>query len=185
MANTRKPCHGCGSPRLRDADSVCAACRYTLDWAARAKSDVQLAAYTVGRQVPHYLHDGRMTNRPIGKALLQLCLVTFPEAPPGMPAAQAHGPLQAWPNPPFKEWRSENMPPVSALLRTSPDDSHYGRGPAVAMTAEQADALETLHEAISAGLKQAYADGLARGQDLLRQLAAGDLTVDAFNERRR
>ncbi|MHB1956862.1 MAG: hypothetical protein ACYCOU_24350 [Sulfobacillus sp.] len=173
MGWSKKPCPGCGTPGHR-TDSVCITCAQLLRDGRRRQTEYaqRLAEYRTyelianprdypGTGLP-WEHDQALCTA-VGVALTALADrpelrgVRFPS--PGYPEA--------------------------TLVR---DEHSYRRITPVIevpLLPEQAAAVQALVPAIKQGIRTAYNLGLAEGQDLLRQLAAGHITAATFDERTR
>lgn len=179
---TRKPCPACKGDKLRPIDGVCPDCRMKLDeWEElqqqqAARQDV--GRYHIPRQesaMPHYSTDGdqhaphQAKSRAIQAALWQLMRegaeimtrswrLAHPETEYNAPDSSWHSTvIFPWPRGRYDETRDALMTPAFA------------------------QALAELDRAILETVRQAYLDGVADGSNLLRQLAAGEITAAQLN----
>jgi hypothetical protein len=161
---SKKPCPGCGRPG-HPLDGVCATCRDTLETATRQRNTLQSRHATY-----------RMYRLPPGDDYFP-SLGLPQEADRAVRAALAAA-LTALTD------RSEFLgvpfpPPKDGTPYLLPVESWY-EGLPVPLTPDQAAAVRALVPALRKALRDAYNLGLQRGQNLLRQLAAGDVTIAQF-----
>lgn len=173
---TFDPCHGCGQvPQHylgRPKTGVCSNCQHTLQLAQRIAQDQAAAEMkVVGIPTqPHWLpylseaHDDAFnrTRPSIRDEFWKLAVLC---SSPAIETSAAWPPVLVQP----RSGESRGWSPAR-------DEDKRLMPPAVA------DQFAALFEAIRLGLPAAYQDGKQRGQSLLGQLAAGEITANAFND---
>ena len=166
-----KPCPGCGVPG-HPIDAVCSRCRATLD-AAQARARRLAAQHPALRTYrlpldPDCYHMPSQLPRPAETALQR---------------AVAAALLALSDRPEFRDTpfpRPEHDEPWHGSLLPGP----WNRDAvSIPLTFDQATAVRALLPAIAAALHEAYQRGLAKGSDLLGQLASGTIPVALFEER--
>lgn len=165
LALTYTPCQGCGSVRGRVKDELCQDCLGLMD-AGRTfrllQADERSRAkgiYTyncVWHWNPPYPDGGSQNGRPVGEAFIDL---VFSVAEPKV-----------------ENWKT--APDRHRLINRQGGD---GMGRDLLIDHQTAGALMALDAAIVAYGNGAYNDGVRYGRSMLRQLAAGDLTVSELN----
>ena len=165
MAKTRKPCPGCGRvPTLgrlswRNANSVCDRCRRILDEADRtrdesdAKAQGEVLVYVDEPYIPH--GDGR-PKYGVGRRFTEVVMSVGKDVP--RLGYESHRPL----------------------FRSADRSTRCG---SARIPINFAAAIKRLWRDTEKALGAAYAQGHEDGQNLLAQLATGELTVQDFNER--
>lgn len=164
---SNQPCHGCGSTQTHFTGQVCDNCKAALRehkeimvQRAAVKDAVVMQSKERSHAMPRLSHQPwrELGDDPIQSGFL--ALVGFLSTA----AAYDSSAPQIFKKPSkdtgYEEWRCS--------VRINPD---------------HAKVLGDTYEAVRSGLEYAYAQGHARGKDLLGQLAAGHMTADEFNDR--
>ena len=161
---SQKPCPGCGRPG-HPLNDVCTACHDALE-SARQRQDLLVTRYPAYRTY-------RLPCRGTGFPSLGLPYTLDRAVQDALAAA-----LTALADRP--ELLGVSYPPASGNTQNLVPADRWYEALSVPLTPEQAAAVQALVPALQNAVREAYHLGLERGQALLVQLAAGDVTMARF-----